>query len=90
MEVKGIRINGIYKHYKKGDYYRVSAVAAHHEKGLDSLVVIYNRCDENGIYKSIRLPDNDEVAIHQPFYRDIEDFKAVLKNGTPRFKFIKA
>ena len=49
-----VYINAIYQHYK-GDYYKVINIAFHHEdQDLKSAVVIYHKCDEHGIFKSIR------------------------------------
>lgn len=38
--------------------------------------VIYSRCDENGIYVSIRFdkPDGTEVIMPQPFCDSLDDF----------------
>lgn len=88
MIKEGIHINAIYQHYK-GDYYRVKDIAFHHSDDKD--IVIYNKCDINGIYISIR---NNEVIVEQPFYREIYDFKAEVRHPqtqefVKRFKFIK-
>lgn len=88
MIVLGIRINGIYQHYK-GEFYRVQEVAFHHSEDRD--IVVYHRCDENGVFVSIR---NNDVIVDQPFYREVSDFLVHLHPGTerrstPRFKFIK-
>lgn len=88
MIKEGIYINGIYQHYK-GAHYRVTEVANYHDKELPS-VVLYHKCDKNGLFLSIRL-DNGDI-IRQPFYRFINDFKAILppsRNNVERFKFIK-
>lgn len=39
-------------------------------------IVIYNVCEENGIYKSIRedRPDGSELIIHQPFCTNLFEF----------------
>lgn len=98
MIVEGVHINGIYQHFK-GDYYRVQEVAFYHEEGNDRAIVIYYRCDENGIFKSIRGEESDRLfekyfIVNQPFYRGVSDFLVHLHPGTermstPRFKFIK-
>jgi len=93
---EGIHINGIYQHYK-GDYYRVHNVAIHHEEGLFKAVVIYSKCDINGIHISLRYEVNgEEEIIIQPFYRLLIEFiENVECDGEcgmilkPRFKFIK-
>lgn len=92
---EGIRINGIYQHYK-GDFYLVKDVAYHHEGGLfhlDDVLVIYTKCDKNGIYISIR--DNEgEVTQPQPFYRQVSDFITEVRHPLTqefikRFRYIK-
>lgn len=99
MEREGIKINAIYQHFK-GDYYRVIDVARHHEH-FDDFMVIYHKCDENGVFKSIRekLPSfsdpEPEYITHQPFYRILSDFVGYVVGGypgspaIPRFKFVK-
>ena len=88
---EGIHINAVYQHYK-GGYYRVLEVANHHNEL--NLIVIYHKCDKNGIFKSIRSEINGEVEIIvQPFFRDLDEFLEEV-NYAPhqykqRFKFIK-
>jgi len=96
MIVEGVHINGIYQHYK-GDFYRVQEVAFYHEEGADRAIVIYYRCDKNGLFQSIRNGYNEkleDIVVDQPFYRGVSDFLVHLHPGiqrmsTPRFKFIK-
>lgn len=97
-----ITINGIYKHYK-GDFYRVTEVAYHHQDGAELAIVLYHKCDENGMFKSIRLSvpsfDNEEnkaIIIGQPFWRLLDDFIGEaqvgirdIKQKVKRFEFIK-
>ncbi len=89
--MSSVIINGIYKHYKKGDFYKVKDIAFNESDG--EAVVIYFRCDENGIYKSIRI--TDETFIGQPFCRPAKDFMGNVKisdiddGEIKRFKFIK-
>lgn len=90
-----IHLNSIYQHYK-GEYVKVLEVAYHYQGGilhLDDRIVIYQKCDENGIYKSIR-DENNEVMQPQPSYRFLNEFLATIVDITgsksyPRFKFIK-
>lgn len=99
----GIVIGGIYKHFKKGDLYKVTAIAYHHQDGDELPVVIYHRCDENGIFQSIRnMPDNETnpdkaIIVKQPFWRLEEDFHELVPNpdrSSPikvvqRFEYVK-
>lgn len=85
MQKEGIIINGIYQHYK-GDYYKIVDVAYHHEDGKGLAIVIYYKCDENGIFKSIRELDldfssnsNGEKIISQPFWRLLDEFNDIVK-----------
>jgi hypothetical protein len=91
-----IIIGGIYEHYK-GNKYRVLDVAYSHENA-DWPCVIYHKCDDNGIFQSIRQTKNGkETIIDQPFYRPLIDWNNQVKVGIvndvqqyiPRFKFIK-
>jgi hypothetical protein len=102
IQKEGIIINGIYQHYK-GDYYLVVDVAYHHEDAEKLAVVIYQKCDENGIFKSIRKPNSIEDTVGQPFWRLVNEFKHKIKIHDPiannptkfnviykeRFNFIK-
>lgn len=91
MIIEGIHINGLYQHYK-GGYYKVVQVAHFHDNELPAIVV-YQKSDKDGLFKSIRL-DNGDI-IKQPFYRFVDDFKkevsspAFQGHTVPRFKFIK-
>lgn len=96
MIVEGIHINGLYSHYKGGTY-KVLEVANYHDNELPK-VVVYYKCDINGLFKSIRIYNgDDETIIKQPFYRFIEDFQKKINIDDPqninrqdtRFKFIK-
>lgn len=89
MIKSGIHINGIYQHSKSKEFYKAIDVGYHHETGEGS--VMYYKCDENGMYKSIR-DENDIVKVHQPFLRDLKSFKEEINMGlqvVPRFNFIK-
>ncbi len=88
MQKSGITINGIYKHYK-GDYYKVIEVAYHNET-LKEPLVIYHKCDENGLYK--RITTDQIEFVPQPFYRPLYEFKEKTNLGlnvVERFKLIK-
>lgn len=95
MIKEGIHINAIYQHYK-GDYYKIIDVAGHHEEGLSEAIVIYHKCDINGIFKSVRSEINgEEEIILQPWYRLLIEFIEWVDNPhyssstVPRFKFVK-
>jgi hypothetical protein len=90
MNVQGVEIGGIYRHWK-GSYYQVVTVA-HCSEGSKKAVVIYNKCDMNGIFQAIReYKDNDEVVyIDQPFFRDINNFTQLIDGALPRFKLVKS
>jgi hypothetical protein len=91
-----IYTNAIYQHWK-GDYYRVTEVAYHHELGDLEGVVIYYKCNVNGIFKSIRGLNHkqEEEIVKQPFYRKVKEFMEKVRIGgypnepVERFKFIK-
>ncbi len=93
MIKQGIHINAIYQHFKRGDFYKVIDIANHHNG--DNFIVIYHRCDKNGIFKSIRVEINgEEEIIVQPFYRSLDEFTEEMIGSfgitkVPRFKFIK-
>jgi hypothetical protein len=73
MIKQGIHINAIYQHYKN-NYYRVINVAQDAED-LTPPIVVYYRCDKNGIFQSIReFINNQEKIVHQPFYTSINRF----------------
>lgn len=78
MLKEGVHINAIYKHYKGEEYYKVINVAFHHE--TVEPVVIYYRCDINGIYQSLRVIRNtdQEFIIAQPFYRNLYEFLEII------------
>ena len=84
---------GIYRHYK-GDLYKVTQIAYDHEIGFAH--AIYHKCDENGIFKSIRKSsDPNERPVNQPFIRMAHEFNNIVnydENNNPitRFKFIKS
>lgn len=97
MIKEGIHINGIYKHYK-GSLYKVLDVAFHHEdQDLKFAVVIYSRCDIDGLYKSIRERatielettnfnekyESKEIIVKQPFYRPYHEFISNIQGGYP-------
>jgi hypothetical protein len=92
MIKEGIHLNSVYQHWK-GGYYKVLDVVYNHED-QETKLVIYHKCDINGVYISIRP---DDIIVKQPFYRVLEDFVEevnVLSDcgaeiKTPRFKFIK-
>jgi hypothetical protein len=91
MIVEGIHINGIYQHWKRGDFYRVQEVAFDEDTG--EARVIYYRCDENGIYQSIRLSSFGH-SVQQPFSRLVKDFIVQFHPGIEKqpihiFKYIK-
>lgn len=75
---------GIYQHYKHGHFYKVIHIAYHHD--WEDAVAIYYRCDENGVFKSIR---DGEIIVKQPFYRPVSEFDNEVLPGVVRFKFIK-
>jgi len=84
---------GLYKHFK-GNFYRVTGFAYHHQAPTMSRLVIYHKCDENGVFMSIRKLRgiDDEVILPQPFYRtDVEFMSMTVVNdiGVSRFTFIK-
>jgi hypothetical protein len=87
----GIAIYGVYQHYKNKGFYKVVGIAYSCEN-TNNRIVIYNKCDENGIYKRI---ENERTGyiVAQPFYRELEEFKEVVINDkvelVPRFTFIK-
>ncbi len=91
---EGIHLNSIYQHWK-GDYYRVKEVAIHHEEGLFEAIVIYSKCDINGIHIILRYEINgEEEIIMQPFYRLLDEFVTEVRHPktqefVKRFKFIK-
>lgn len=98
MIKEGIHINGIYRHYK-GNYYKIEAIAYNHED--QEPIVIYSKCNQYGIYISIRKEDGSP-RINQPFYRNVKEFKQFVngkrgfwnsilgvRHDMERFKFIK-
>lgn len=88
MMYANLKIQGIYQHYKN-NFYRILDIAFHHETG--EAIVIYHRCNENGVYISIR-DEKGNPKVKQPFYRDLKEFKESVNIGlktVPRFKFIK-
>lgn len=77
---EGVHINAVYEHYK-GNYYKVLDVGFL-EKDKTPMV-IYQQCDINGIYKSIRTDEYiqteiglvcREKIIKQPFLRPVKEF----------------
>lgn len=84
-----IHVGAIYKHYK-GSFYRVIDVAYHHE--TKEAIVIYNKCDEKGLFISIR---EGAKIVSQPFYRKLSEFVENVQGGypnnpaIPRFAFFK-
>lgn len=78
MIKEGIHINAIYQHYK-GGFYKVLDVVYDHETAKP--YVIYSKCDENGIYKSIRGVDglDGEGIVKQPFSRSVKDFEQIIQ-----------
>jgi hypothetical protein len=93
MKHQQVQINAVYQHYN-GGYYRVINIAYHHEMLIP--MVIYYRCDENGVFHSIRSVNNgNEEIVPQPFYRILSDFVGYAVGGypgspaIPRFKFVK-
>jgi hypothetical protein len=100
MEKEGIVINGIYLHNKlegnqivAKNYYKVIDICYSHAD-QNEIFVVYDRCDENGIFQSIRLQPAD-VIIKQPFISSIERFKSNIVGGYPanpavqRFQFFR-
>jgi len=83
MEELGIYKNAIYQHYK-GDTYRVILIAYH--KDDKEPIVVYEKCTESGVFKSIRY--GDEI-IDQPFYQGINEFRSNIQGVIKRFTFIK-
>lgn len=82
-----VKIDAIYKHYKKGDLYRVKDIVYDHETNQPA--VVYYRCDKNGVFKSIR---NEDIIIGQPFVRTVVDWIAygiVAGKTVQRFTFYK-
>lgn len=97
MIKEGIYINGIYQHFK-GYYYKVIEIAQDVD-GIMPPVVLYHKCDINGVFQSIRSTSrtSKEIIVFQPFYRFVNNFldtiniereDNITKQDT-RFKFIK-
>lgn len=91
MNIQGVIINGIYRHYK-GDFYKVIDVVYDCDMGIP--FVVYHKCDENGIFKSIRGLDFNgrEMIVGQPFIRKLDVFTSPINSSIGnvlRFKFIK-
>lgn len=87
--MKEIYENAIYKHFK-GDYYRVVTICYHESFGIP--YVVYHKCDENGIFISIRVHTGTilEKIVKQPFLRELETFAGNVSNSErERFTFIK-
>lgn len=87
-----VKIGGIYLHYK-GNYYKVQTLAWDcNTQDLKKAIVIYNRCEADGIYKRI---GNERTGFYvsQPFYRKLEEFQEIVTNNkgeqVPRFKLIE-
>jgi hypothetical protein len=76
-----IELNKVYQH-RKGSYYKPIMIASHHDHELngskDYDVVIYYRCDLNGVLSSIR-GENSEINARQPFYSDLERWNRNFK-----------
>lgn len=84
--------NGIYQHYK-GDFYKLLLISFDRDD-QNKAIVIYNKCDENGVFKSIRNKNKEyEEIIRQPFYADIDVFTEIVPSFNneyvQRFKLIK-
>lgn len=77
-----IKEGQIYTHLKTGNFYKILMIASHNDRISNKLedndIVIYQRCDINGIFISLRDHKKNIVA-RQPFYRDIIDFKRKFK-----------
>lgn len=94
IEKEGIVLQSIFQHYK-GDFYRVKDVA--YDRDTGEPWVVYNKCDENGIYKTIRpnIGTENEIIVNQPFLCRLSIWTMCVQGGypgnpaIPRFKFIK-
>lgn len=83
-----IELEGIYRHWK-GNFYRVKEVAYHYQDRRAG-IVIYHRCDENGLFVSVY--DSFDERVPQPFYRNVQEFNSFVSDhgiNAERFKFIK-
>jgi hypothetical protein len=82
-------IGGIYTHYK-GGYYKIVDVAFLNNS-QNIFLIIYNKCDINGVYISIRDKEGNP-EVHQPFATHETRWHEIVTNSdgnkVPRFKLI--
>jgi hypothetical protein len=84
------KIKGIYKHYKEPTrYYQIQSIGKLHDSS-NIFLIVYNQCDENGVYISIRenAGQENEKITHQPFVtHETRWSDEVEVNGVKRKRF---
>lgn len=86
--MREVKKNAIFKHFK-GHFYRIETIC--YLESFNDPYVVYHRCDEHGIFISIREKAGqvDEKIVNQPFLRSLESFNGLTMDGKERFTFFK-